>query len=61
MAQTQLSVSLKEHPKLSETREFKIAIGLEDKYSTIKSLHKIETAESRVCMDLSNLNLWGVD
>lgn len=33
MAQTQLSASLKEHPKLSETREFKIAIGLEDKYS----------------------------
>lgn len=40
MAQTQLSVSLKEHPKLSETREFKIAIGLEDKYSTLKTFIK---------------------
>lgn len=37
MAQTQLFASLKEHPKLSETREFKIAVGLEDKYSTLKT------------------------
>lgn len=36
MAQTQLLASLKGHPKLSETREFKIAIRLADKHHTKK-------------------------
>lgn len=40
MAQSQLFASLKGRPKLSETREFKIAIGLEDKYVTLKSFTK---------------------
>lgn len=61
MAQTQLSASLKEHPKLSETREFKIAYWAGGQMQHTKNLHRTEATESRVCVDLSNLNVWGVD
>lgn len=58
MAQTQLFASLKEHPKLSQTREFKIAIGLEDKYSTQKTFINQELQKVGVLWK-SNLHLWG--